>query len=171
MNHRTTRRRRLVRRVGGTAAAAGIAITALTVTATAASASETCRSDRSAGDFNCFSIDGFAFPNIRIGINITMSPQDAQAILDCPGQQLTAALWGSDTFSDDFLTSVPLGNAFVYAGPDTSYLGAEFTTTVDAKVLDEDWDGTDEVYGRVSMHDCRSNRTRTFNTNEIEGDF
>jgi len=129
-----------------------------------------CRSDRGAGDFNCFSIDGSGFLSVRIGINIFMSPQDAQAILDCPGQNLHATLWGSDSFSDDYLTEIALNRTGVYAGPDTSYLDVEFLDNVDTHVLDEDW-GNDEIFGRVQMHDCRSGQNRYFYTFEITGNY
>ena len=164
-------RTKLIRSFGGATAVVGLMLAAIIGSATAASASETCRSDRGAGDFNCFSIDGSGFMQVRIGINIFMSPQDAQAILDCPGQELTAALWGDDLFSDDYLTQIALNRAGVFSGEGTSYLDAEFLDMVDTHTLDEDWDGGDEVHGTVTMHDCRTNRNRTFDTFEIHASF
>lgn len=165
------RRRRtvLARRVGGTITAAGIAVAAIVGTASAASAASTCRSGT--GYVNCFSINGSAFPNVHIGIDVFMSPQDAQAMLDCPGQEFSAAIWGSDTFSDDFLFNMPLSEAWVFSANGTSGLSAEFGTTVDAKMLDEDWDSDDDVYGKVKLRDCRTGQTRTFNTNQLHDDY
>jgi hypothetical protein len=156
-------------RLGAVLAAAGLATAATLAPASPASAASTCRSGT--GWVNCFSITGNAFPNVHIGIDVYMSPQDAQSILDCPGTEFSAKIWGSDTFSDDFLFNMPLSAAWVFNEGGLSGLSAEFGTTVDAKHLDEDWDSDDDVYGQIKLRDCRTGLTRTFNTNQIHDDF
>ncbi|MET9338932.1 hypothetical protein [Nonomuraea sp. NPDC003804] len=160
-------KRRLLRRLAVLTTALALPIVAL---AGPASAEQQCRAGN--GAVVCLSIDGLANSTyaVHIGIDVSMSRQDAQAIIDAPGDPVSARVLGADTF-DDNLFSVPLTAVWASA---ESGLSAEFDIIVNPFQLDEDdapGDRGDEVFGRVRFVDPRTNTSRTFNTPEIHRDF
>ncbi|MGH3625331.1 MAG: hypothetical protein ACRDQ5_26695 [Sciscionella sp.] len=107
----------------------------------------------------------------HLGIDFHISGQDAQAIIDAPGDPFTAEMIGDDAFSDDHLFTVPLTS--LEASSEFG-LGARFDRVVPASFLDEDdsfFDRTDEVFGRIKLVDPRNNSTRSFDTPEIIRNF
>ncbi len=148
--------------------AAVIAVGALVVGATSASAAQSCRGV-SGSHAICISVEPIGNNDyaVHIGIDVNMSRQDAEAILAPPGDEFLAKLYGDDTWFDNFLKYVPLTNSWAWDGG----LSAEFDGVVDGCVLDEDWDGGDEVYGRVFLTDHRSGATRTFDTSVFTGSY
>lgn len=106
--------------------------------------------------------------DVVIGIDYHVGLQDAQAIIDCPGDPFNALVIGDDgsESENDRLFIVPMTNM----GASAEFgLSADFHTVVFRSQLDED-DGTDEVFGRVVLVDCRVG-TRIFDTPRIVRKF
>jgi hypothetical protein len=128
-----------------------------------------CRSQRN-NYIICFSItqigvsSGF---NVHVGIDVSMSQQDAQNIIDAPGEAFSATLRGEDTFFDDTLKHIPVTWSSAWEGG----LSAEFDTFASAETLDEDSDGTDEIFAHVTLHISSTDQNRYFRTNNINEPF
>lgn len=165
-SHRSRRVR--AHRAGGVIAAVGVALGALVVTASAASADQSCRSG--VGYVNCIDITQSAIipPSYRVhfGIDVHMSRQDAEAIL-AGGGGFSATLMGDDYWYDNALKIVPV----TWQAAGDGSLSAEFDTDVPRSLLNEDWDGRDEVYGRIRLYDPRTRTTSTFTTNVLYFNF
>jgi hypothetical protein len=120
----------------------------------------------------CFSISqvGLAGPNftVHVGIDVTMSRQDAQNIIDAPGQEFSATLYGEDPVFDDTLKAIRVTSSWAWDGG----LSAEFDTPASAELLDEDSsDPTDEIFARVRLRIPSTGATRSFRTNNINEPF
>jgi hypothetical protein len=114
----------------------------------------------------CFSLTQIDVSNsfrVHVGIDVDMSQRDAQNIIDAPGEEFSATLCGADSFFDDTLTSNPVTWSSAWEGGPS----AEFDTTASGGLLDEDWDGDDEVFARVWLYVPSTGRTRSFRTNEV----
>lgn len=137
----------------------------MTVTSGAAEAKSTCSSGSK--HVICFSITkvGSDAYDVHVGIDITMSRSDAQAIIDQPGDPIDAWAMGADWF-DNAEFRIPL--SWVAAGD--GGLSAEMDIRVPYAALDEDSDGGDELYARVRLFDQRTS-TRTFRSNELHSPF
>jgi hypothetical protein len=103
---------------------------------------------------------------VHVGIDVTMSRQDAQNIID-GGGAITARMWGSDPVFDDNLIGVTRSWVSAWDGG----LSAEFDRSVSGSVLDEDPEGLDEVYALVSLYVPVSGTTRTFRSPDVEAFF
>jgi hypothetical protein len=109
---------------------------------------------------------------VEVGIDVHMSVQDAQAIIDQPGDPFTVTIVGSDPLADNNLFAVSM---FGLGASAESGLSAGFARTgVPRAWLDEDdsiFDRTDEVFARIVLTDARTNTSRTFNTVIISQQF
>jgi hypothetical protein len=108
--------------------------------------------------------------DVHIGIDVYMSQQDAQAIINySPGEEFSAKIFGDDPSYDNALINVPVTGVSAWEGG----LSADFHSVATFQQLNEDngyFDGyVDELYGRISLYDGRWNRTRTFYTSTISG--
>jgi hypothetical protein len=103
---------------------------------------------------------------VHVGIDVKMTQSDAQNIID-GGGQISARMWGSDTIFDDNLQGVTLSWWSAWEGG----LSAEFDRSIWGGTLDEDPEGVDEVYARVSLYVPVSGATRTFTSDEVEASF
>ncbi len=162
-------KRRLLRgRMVRVTVAAVLAVGALVAGATSASAKESCTGVEGSHSI-CLSIEPIGNNDyaVHIGIDVYMSRQDAQDILEPPGDEVWAKLYGDDSWYDNFLKYVPLS----WSAASDGGLSAEFDGVVDGCVLDEDYGGRDEVYGRVFLYDHRSGVTRSFDTDVISDYF
>lgn len=174
-NHRILRARPL-RAVATLAAALAIAAASLAAApspAAAASYAPHCKHDPYFIEYNaCLRLDdlGSFLWNAHVGIDVYMNEQYAREIIAC-GARFQASLWGEDGTYDQFITNLPLRAGWPSAGP--SGLGAEFMKTVHSSQLNEDSDGQDELYARVSYYDCHAGRTgtRSYQTGMIRGYF
>ena len=160
-------RKILAHRAGPSIGAVAIAFGAVAATASAASAEQTCKV--APGYVNCFSITPMENNDyaVHLGIDVHMSRQDAQNIIDAPGEEFSAKVFGDDWNWDNALFNVPV----TWSAAGDSGLSAEFDIVVDGSTLDEDWEGTDELYGRITLFDPRGGEDRTFTTNVLTGDF
>jgi hypothetical protein len=105
--------------------------------------------------------------NHRTGRNrLNMSRQDAQNIID-GGGTMTSRMWGADVFHEDNLIGVTRSWVAAWDGG----LSAEFDRSVSGAVLDEDWDGGDEVYATVSLYVPVSGQTRSFRSDTVVAHF
>lgn len=150
-----------------------LATLALAVTAAPALAEQRCKGDSNTGSNWC--LDTFTEPgdvpdfhNVHVGIDVHMSLQDAQSIIDAPGNPFVARIVGSDPLADNNLFSVPLTDIRATA---EFGLSADFAKTrpdgVSRIELNEDssiFDDRDEVFARIVLTDPRTGRPRTFDT-------
>ncbi|WP_433436849.1 hypothetical protein [Nonomuraea sp. CA-141351] len=119
----------------------------------------------------CFSLDRQDDGNIAVhlGIDVAMSRADAQAIIDHPGEEFSAKIFGDDPVYDNGLVSVPVTWSAAWDGG----LSAEFDRLATFAQLNEDdgyFDGyVDELYGHIDLVDFRSGQTRGFNSAVISG--
>jgi len=174
-NH-SSRRNPLARGVRRTALAMGLALVSALATAGAASADgrlneQSCRGQAGRYTICLLITDDPQSPyshsyKIHIGIDINMSRQDAQNIID-GGSAPTARMYGSDTFFDDNLIGVTRSWVSAWDGG----LSAEFDRSVSGSDLDEDPEGEDEVFARVSLYVPVSGVTRTFTSDEVSASF
>jgi hypothetical protein len=101
---------------------------------------------------------------IHIGIDVHMSQEDAQAILDAPGDPFRARLMGSDPLFDDELFTLRLTGQGASA---ESGLSADFDYVASRSQLNEDddfLDDVDDVFGKVDLVDPFTGDTRTFDS-------
>jgi hypothetical protein len=168
-----TRLRSVWRKIGITVAALGIMAGSTVAGATGASAAGvgelTCKSE--ADRYNiCFSITrigvGSSFA-VHVGIDVHMSQQDAENIINAPGQEFSAKIWADDPIWDNALKNIPV--TWVAAGPEG--LGAEFDTVMTSHELDEDSDGGDELYSVVKLYIPSTGDTRSFTSHNVNGRF
>jgi hypothetical protein len=103
---------------------------------------------------------------VHVGIDVRMSQQDAQNIID-GGGAINARMYGADAVFDDNLQGVTRSWVSAWEGG----LSAEFDRSISGGVLDEDPEGVDEVYARVSLYVPSSGVTRNFNSPEVEASF
>ncbi|MBO3751831.1 hypothetical protein J5X84_37670 [Streptosporangiaceae bacterium NEAU-GS5] len=107
--------------------------------------------------------------NVHLGIDIHMSRNDAEAILNAPGDELRAKIIGDDPVFDNSLVSVPI----TWALPGDNGISAEFDINVPWSTLNEDdgyFDGyIDDLFGRITLTDPRNGSTRTFTSPTIHG--
>lgn len=157
--------------ITGQSAAAASTAPPAAVTASAAGANElTCKTEPNRYTI-CFSItditNGPHF-TVHIGIDVAMSQQAAQDIINAPGEEFSAKLYGDDPLFDNAVKSIWVTSSWAWEGG----LSAEFDVGILAEQLDEDSDGgTDELYGLVKLYVPDSGVTRTFQTNNIEDSF
>jgi len=166
---RTTRRARAARAGAIAAAATLLAAGASVATAGPAAADQVCNSGT--GYVTCFSLtrldDGTIA--VHLGIDVTMSRADAQAIIDSPGEEFSASIVGQDPAFDNTQMTVPVTWSQAWDGG----LSAEMDAIATFQQLNEDdgfFDGyLDELFGRIKLRDPRTQRTRTFTTRVITG--
>jgi hypothetical protein len=103
---------------------------------------------------------------VYVDIDINMTRADAQNIIN-GGGSIGASLYGSDLISDNHLTSVTRRQLVAGDGG----LGISFQRRIQGGVLDEDWDGEDEVYALVRVYVPVSGVTRTFRSDTVHANF
>jgi hypothetical protein len=173
-NHRTSRHP-LARGVRRTVLAMGLVVGSVLATAGVASAGvlghQACVGER--GRYTiCILItenpqDGRSHHYlVHVGIDVNMSRQDAQNIID-GGGTMTSRLWGSDPFQDDNLKGIT--RSWVAAGD--GGLSAEFDRSISGAVLDEDPEGGDEVFATVDLYVPVSGTTRQFRSENVHHFF
>lgn len=92
---------------------------------------------------------------------------------NCPEARffkLKCQLWGDDPFSDDFLYTY----SDVYFFPDSAPSASEnrmFDVTVGEGLLDEDWLGKDEIYGKLMLYNLSTGVVIRKNTNVVQHSF
>lgn len=161
--------RSIRRRMCQAALALAMSGSVLVVLASPASAEQICNSGN--GYVVCFDLTRLDDGNIavHIGIDVAMSRQDAQSIIDAPGEEFSAAVMGDDPYYDNTQVSVPVTWSAAWEGG----LSAEFDRVATFAQLNEDdgfFDGyIDELYARIRLFDPRTQRTRTFTSRNITG--
>ena len=109
---------------------------------------------------------------VEIGIDVPMSVQDAQAIIDQPGDPFLVTMVGSDPLADNNLFTVP---PYALDATAADGLRGRFSRDqIPRSWLNEDnsiFDQTDEVFARIVLTDLRNNSTRTFNTVIVSQQF
>ena len=84
--------------------------------------------------------------------------------------KLKCQLWGDDPFSDDFLYTY----STVYYFPDgnpTSPESRTFKVVLGEGVLDEDWLGKDEIYGKLILQNLFSGTVISRKSNVVSHSF
>ena len=155
------------------AAAMAIAIASLVAAAVPASAApfhNHCNFDRFSN--SCLRFEGStAFFNwdAHVGIDVHMPEQYGREILAC-GPDFRASLWGDDGNTDQFIRNLQLKPGWPVAG--TGGISAEFFgQLLRPSEMNEDTNGEDELYVRISFDDCHTGDTRPFTTGIVRGEF
>jgi hypothetical protein len=159
-----------------------VALAALAVWSPRASADTPASSGRDACNYDgwsfyaCLHFDykGYGWWNASTVLHVNMSTDYARGVINCgPGAQFRASLWGrdedNDHSQDDFIRNLVLTPGW----PQASYNGLDarfYTVDIPDSQLDED-DGTDELFVRMSYRDCNTGFTRTFDTDDMVGNF
>ena len=151
----------------------------LAVTASAVSAIQACHWPPEGGSNTCLTITRLdnGVCSIHVGIDVHMSPDDAQFIIDHHGaigwwsRPFGAQVMAHDHDNPDDDTS-GLGEVPTTEGPVVWARGLSvgFATVFGSSVLNEDADGRDEVYARVELHDPAYPEPRRFRSGIITGD-
>jgi hypothetical protein len=109
---------------------------------------------------------------VEVGIDVPMSVQDAQAIIDQPGEPFVVTMVGSDPLADNNLFNVP--RYALDATAEDGLRGRFSRDQIPRSLLNEDnsiVDQMDEVFARIVLTDLRNNSTRTFKTVIISQQF
>ncbi|MEU4559414.1 hypothetical protein AB0F72_13595 [Actinoplanes sp. NPDC023936] len=163
--------------IGAAATATALVVTAAPALAAPASASslprQVCRGDGFGSGWCLFIERAGEQYRVHLGIDIFMSRSDAQAIIDAPGDPLSARVLGGDTWpdGDDNLFNVPITTL---GASDGFGLSCDFDTVVGAQFLDEDnvpGNRGDEVFGRITFRNPLTKKNTTFDTPEIAETF
>ncbi|MFG6200317.1 hypothetical protein [Nonomuraea sp. JJY05] len=119
----------------------------------------------------CFSLDRIQLGgdiNVHLGIDVAMSREEAQAIIDHPGDEFSAKVIGEDPAFDNSLVSVPV----TWSAAGDNGLSAEFDMVATWSQLNEDdgfFDGyIDDLFGRIVLAKPNGEK-RTFNSITIHG--
>jgi hypothetical protein len=126
----------------------------------------------SGSDFTvCFILDRLQLGgdiNVHLGIDVAMSREEAQAIIDHPGEEFSAKIIGQDPAFDNSLVSVPVTWSSAWDGG----LSAEFDMVATWSQLNEDegfFDGyIDDLFGRIVLTKPNGQK-RTFDSTTIHG--
>jgi hypothetical protein len=109
--------------------------------------------------------------SVHVGIDVYMSQQDAQSIINS-GPGLSAALYGDDghRVTDQFLTGIPLTAVWASSA---SGLSAEFDVVVDQWRLNEDSEpnDVDEIVAQVGLFVPGSHSVSFFRSGEVRSAF
>ncbi len=111
--------------------------------------------------------------HVKVTCNVNFSGLELCQIRTCPEHKmfkLKCQLWGDDPIWDDFLYTFPSVLYLPSAGPVATET-AQFEDTVGEGLLDEDWIGKDEVYGKLILYNLAVNTVISKNTNVIHHSF
>ncbi len=164
------------RRAMGALGALVIAGSALAVTASTASATQACNWPREGGSNTCLTIaptNTVRCP-IHVGIDVQMSRQEAQALMDAEGGNPFGTMLMANDHDDPYRDTAGLFEVFMAPGwpkAGDEGLSAEFYREVTYRDVDEDKDGSDEVYARVALHDPRYPKPRLFHSGIIKDNY
>ena len=167
-----TTRRRVAQLVTALAIVAGLGV-ATAGTAAAANVGEwACNYDSSRNTCLYIANLGDHRYAVHVGIDVHMSQQDAQNIVDS-GFVPWADLWGDDgsagVGSHGYLTSIPITGIWANSGG----LSAEFDIQVGQELLNEDKNknDADEIVAFVHRYDPSANRTYNYRSGEVISAF
>jgi hypothetical protein len=107
------------------------------------------------------------YHNVAVFGKVRMSKAEAQTLIN-QGYKVQLRLWGEDTFSDDLLMG-PYP-ATIYATDN----GLEFHKVhlgISDTLLDEDWEGRDELYVGIRLVNRSGATLRSTETNRVNGYF
>lgn len=131
---------------------------------TGAASADTSKCPPPTGYATCFELTERSVDYVvYVGIDIYMTRQQAEDLISPPGEEFSAKVWGIDPVWDNALFNLPVIRSWASDGG----LSAEFQLTVTKNWLDEDWDGEDELQGRVRLYDHRNNRYLEYRTGVI----
>ncbi|MFF4618866.1 hypothetical protein [Nonomuraea jabiensis] len=119
----------------------------------------------------CFSLDRIqpgGDINVHLGIDVAMSREEAQTIIDHPGDEFSAKVIGEDPAFDNSLVSVPV----TWSAAGDNGLSAEFDMVATWSQLNEDdgfFDGyVDDLFGRIVLAKPDGQK-RTFDSTTVHG--
>jgi hypothetical protein len=105
----------------------------------------------------------------RAGLDSFMPERAAQEIIDY-GADVRASLWADDGANDHYLADLALMPRWPAAW--SGGLGVDtFATDLQRSLLNEDADGDDELYARISYYNVHTHTRMTFDTGVVHGDF
>src|SRR4051794_22202995 len=123
-----------------------------------------------------FTRDGTFWWNTYVGQDVYLPAQYAREIIAC-GVRYRASLWGDDgapgeSYDDQFIANLGIAPGWPRAESSPGGISVEFSTPLFGFYLDEDRGADpDELYARISFYDCNAQKTLTFVTGTVQGDF
>ncbi len=105
----------------------------------------------------------------HVGLDSYMSQTYAQEIV-ANGAAFRATIWGDDPGTDSYLGDLTIMPGWPAAG--STGLGAELSlANLTRDELNEDTDGSDEIYAVISYFDYHNGQHRIFRTGVVRGEF
>jgi hypothetical protein len=99
----------------------------------------------------------------RVGVDVNMSESDARDFIAHPGDEATVKLMGDDLIWDNTIIALPT-DAPTWPQAWAGGYSVEFTRVFSCHFLNEDWEGADEIYARLTFNDFRTGVTHYVNT-------
>jgi hypothetical protein len=99
----------------------------------------------------------------RVGVDVNMSESDAREFIAHPGDEATVKLMADDPIWDNAIIALPT-DAPTWPQTWAGGYSVEFTRIFSCHFLNEDWEGQDEIYARVTFNDFRTGVTHYVNT-------
>jgi hypothetical protein len=163
-------KRRAIQFVLALAVVIGVSVATGGVAAAAGVGEQSCRSEANRYTI-CILISHLGLNDfeIYVGVDVTMSQQYAQSVIDLPGDPFSATMYGEDPIWDDTLMGLRLTGMWAWSGG----LSAEFYTVALKGMLNEDSGGgeQDEVFAKVWLFLPWPASSRSFRTTTINARF
>ena len=161
------------RRAMGALGALVIAASVVAVTTSAALAQMACNWPPEGGSNTCLTLEnqGAGIYNVRVGIDVYMSQQEAQYLIDVNGGLpfgVEVLAHDHDDPADDTSGLVEVNEIYQVSAGANGLFG-NFERKISCHILNEDKDGRDEVVVRVSLYDPRYPKPRQFHSGIIVG--
>jgi len=162
-------KRRAIQFVLALAVVIGVSVATAGVATAAGVGEQSCRGEANRYTI-CILISHYGLNDFQIyvGIDVVMSQQYAQSVIDLPGDPFSATMYGDDPIWDDTLRGLRLTGMWAWSGG----LSAEFNAVALSGMLDEDGGGEqDEVFAEVWLFLPWPASSRSFRTTTINAYF
>ena len=160
-------KRRAIQLVLALAVVIGVSVATVGVAAAAGVGEQSCRGEANRYTI-CILISRYGLNDFQVyvGIDVVMSQQYAQSVIDLPGDPFSATVYGEDPVWDDTLMGLRLTGTWASSGG----LSAEFHAVALDGRLNEDGD-KDEVFAGVWLFLPWPASSRSFRTTTISAFF
>jgi hypothetical protein len=162
-------KRRVIQLVLALAVVIGVSVATAGVAAAAGVGEQSCRGEANRYTI-CILISRYGLNDFQVyvGIDVTMSQQYAQSVIDGAGDPFSATVYGEDPVWDDTLMGLPLTGMWAWSGG----LSAEFhAVALDGKLNEDGGGDKDEVFANVWLFLPWPATSRSFRTTTISAYF
>ena len=161
-------KRRAIQLVLALAVVLGVSVATAGVAVAAGVGEQSCRGEANRYTI-CILISRYGLNDFQIyvGIDVVMSQQYAQSVIDLPGEPFSAMVYGEDPIWDDFLMYLPLTGTWAWSGG----LSAEFWAVANGRLNEDGGGDKDEIFAEVSLFLPWPATSRSFRTSTITAFF